>query len=254
VVSESSIPDLCESSVTRFGGHEDGIRVDQCSHGLLIGNIVIDGTTDTNGIKFSHSLHCAAIGNVCHHNNQPNLELLHSQWCVIAHNVSTSSDEWGVISRTTVGASRLTSVPILPPYQDATEREYQVQSWINTGHAIEGNIAVDNKSGGISIRGTSNSIVAGNVTALNNQAQSTWGVAGISIGFGDGEGSEVPSVENVVADNRSYDDQQNRTQAYGLRFHTGPNLVIGNDTIGNAIDGCIDESGNNAVGGSENNR
>jgi parallel beta-helix repeat protein len=173
---------------------------------------------------------------------------------MIAHNVSTSSGEWGVMSRTTVGASGLTSVSILPPYQDAAEREYQVQSWINTGHAIEGNMAVGNKSGGISIRGTSNSIVAGNITALNNQAQSTWGVAGISVGFGDGEGSEVPSVENVVADNRSYDDQQNRTQAYGLRFQTGANLAVGNDAIGNAIDGYVDESGNNAVEGSENNR
>jgi hypothetical protein len=92
------------------------------------------------------------------------------------------------------------------------------------------------------------------VAALNNLSQSNWGVAGIAVGFGDADGSQVPSGENVVADNCCYDDQANQTQTYGLRFDTGPNVVVGDDTVRNKLAGSVDNSGNNNVGGDKNNR
>jgi parallel beta-helix repeat protein len=234
---------------TVVGGHEDGIRIDQCTHILVIGNVVLDNTVDSNGIKFSHSLYCSAIGNACHNNNKPNLELLNSQWCMLAHNMATESDEWGIISRTQVSSSQPIDVDILPPYQDVSTRQYQVRAWINTGHTIEGNLAGNNGSGGIALEGTQNSIVSGNVAALNNQSHGDWGVAGIQV-----TGELVPSVENIVADNRCYDDQENQTQEYGLNFGTGPNLVIGNDTVRNRSAGFVDYSDDNNVTGSQNNR
>ena len=211
--------------------NEDSIRVDQCEHVILVSNVTLDGGSvgpipDSNGIKFSHCLYCSAIGNVCHGNNKPNLELLNSQWCSIAHNVATKGGDWGIISRTTIPASGLFSNDILPPYQDASTREYQIQSWINTGHAIEGNLAVGNNAGGIGLYGNSNSVVSANVTGLNNQGRTTaFPVPGISVTTGDEEGKEVPSTENVVADNRSYDDQGVQTQTHGLLLVTSPNIV-----------------------------
>ena len=237
------------SNNTVVGCKEDGIRISQCSHVLVMGNAVLDGIVDSNGIKFSHSLHCAAVGNACHHNNQPNLELLNSKWCTLAHNMTTASDAWGIISRTTVPQSQLIDVDISPPYQDASTRQYKIQTWINTGHAIEGNLSVNNWSGGIALEGTQNSIIAGNVAALNNQSRSNWGVAGIQVA-----GGMAPSDENIVADNRCYDDQGNQTQEFGLRFDAGPNLVVGNDTMRNKIAGRVDNSNNNNLAGSQNNR
>lgn len=244
------------SNNTVVGCKEDGIRISQCSHVFVMGNAALDGTENSNGIKFSHSLHCAAIGNACHHNNHPNLELLNSQWCTLAYNVTTASDEWGIISRTTVPHSQLVDDDIESPYQDASTREFKIQTWINTGHIIEGNLAVNNGSGGISVAGTHNSVVAGNVAALNNLSQATWGVAGIQVGFGDKDfdGGTVHSAENIIANNRCYDDQANQSQEYGLRFDTGPNLVVGNDTVGNKVAGSVDKSDNNDIRGHRNNR
>jgi hypothetical protein len=235
---------------------EEGIRVDQCSRVLVMGNAVLDGTVDSNGIKFSASFHCAAVGNVCDNNNHSNLELLGSQWCILAHNITRQSGAWGIISRTTVPQSGFIPVDILEPYRDDSNQQYQKRFQINTGHVIEGNLVVENGSGGINLAGTRNSIVAGNMAANNNLSEANWGVPGIGVGYGTDDGDRVPSVENIIADNRCYDEQINQTQAYGLRLTTGPNLVIGNNTVRNGRVGTIDETANNdnKVNESRNNR
>ena len=259
-IVRSKFARLTNNTVTR--ANEDSIRVDQCEHVLLTGNIAVDGGSvvrdgpgpDSNGIKISHSLYCLAIGNICHNNNKPNLELLGSQWCAFAHNVASGSGDWGVICRTTVPASGLVTQCISEPYQDAEKKEYQIQNWINTGHSIEGNIAVRNKSGGIGIYGGHNSIVSGNVAALNNQQGTTEiAVPGISITTGDGKGGSVESLENAIVSNRCYDDQGAQTQTYGLLLATGPNLVMGNNTMRNASGG-VDIVAHTNIAGIEGNR
>jgi len=108
---------------------------------------------------------------------------------------------------------------------------------------IQGNFVTENNYVGINITGSSWNIIKGNIVKNNSKDS-----AGTYFGIGFYNYGEAYSFDNIVIGNICTDDQETKTQGYGIKEtgNTDRTIIIGNNVRGN-LTGAILTVGANTI-------
>jgi parallel beta-helix repeat protein len=218
---------------------------EQLCERVFITNNWIRGAVDYCGIEVNgHQKSTVVMGNTCEANQYGIRVFKGSEGYVPNHvqligNVCRLNTVMGIITIEAKGIGLHNNIVSDNPGAAVSGIKIDV----STGCSLTGNVVHTNGEAGIMLARSTDNLVNGNICYNNGQDSSV----GDGIKLVDQTGAYC--LRNIINANRCFDDQETKTQRYGINTTGNSNYqtIVGNDTTGNKNGGLVTVGADNVV-------